>query len=160
MPSSRTCLNRIFARYYAGLSAPALTATLACTSLVSTTSVLTFCVVDIHQKPFIVLSKSLPYLQSSSTEDFEWRIVDEISAEQAKLDASIPSKIQHIEGVCCNPSKEIWIPEYSNDVQLRLCFFARSGYSCHLGVRATMSLLRKPFFWLIMTKYIKTFIAP
>lgn len=101
---------------------------------------------------------SIPTLPSSSASDFEWPSPESISAAQAKFAASRPPRLMLIDGLWKNPAGSIWIPDDSDDLQLRLCIIAHTGPSGHRGAKSTESTLRKNFFWSTMTSDVRTFV--
>ena len=101
----------------------------------------------------------VPGLPSSSCEDFQWPSLEEIADEQNKHASTRPKNLHSVDNVWRNPSKAIWIPDDSTDIQLRLCIIAHTGPSGHRGVRPSLTLLRQQFFWSTMAEDVKTFIA-
>lgn len=101
---------------------------------------------------------SVPVLPSSSSPEFEWPSIGDISVIQEQFKAERPEHLTNCEGLYKNPSGAVWIPDSAADLQLRLCIIAHTGPSGHRGSKTTESTLRKKFFWATMTTDVRIFV--
>lgn len=102
----------------------------------------------------------MPVLSSSSADDFIWPTHDELVSTQAAHDALRPVDVSRdADGLYKNHFGAVWIPDVSEDLQLRLCVIAHTGSSRHRAATATEHALRQHFFWSTISEDIKPFVC-
>lgn len=102
---------------------------------------------------------SVPVLPSSSSADFLWPSPDEVSCAQQEHLASRPPQVSPAsDGLYKTASGAIWIPDASNDLQLRLCVIAHTGPSGHRAGQPTEDALAGRFFWSTLSTDVNHFV--
>lgn len=101
---------------------------------------------------------TIPPLPSSSSDDFEWPTEGEIIHTQNQAANSRPADLINQEGLWNNHEGAVWIPNDAVDLQMRLCVIAHTGPSGHRGVKATVKLLSKMFFWQTLSVDVRDFV--
>lgn len=102
---------------------------------------------------------SVPVLPSSSADDFIWPTHDELFATQAAHDALLSDDVsKDADGLYKNHFSAVWIPDVSDNPQLRFCVIAHTGASGHPAATATEHALGQNFFWSTMSADIETFV--
>lgn len=100
---------------------------------------------------------SIPALPSSSSAEFIWPTRDEIATVQKEHRSSMPDNLEEEDGLFMFPSKSIWIPDESDDLQLRICIIGHTGPAGHRGVETTTSAIKEVFQWSTLRQDVQAF---
>lgn len=99
----------------------------------------------------------LPALPSSSSEEFVWPSRKDIAAAQELHRSSMPGDLNEEDGLMVFSSSAIWIPDESEELQLRICVIGHTGPAGHRGVQATTSAIKSVFQWSTLVDDVQMF---
>ena len=100
----------------------------------------------------------IPELPSSSSDNFDWPNAEEVLKAQQKFLEKRPSGLTKRNNLWVNENVSIWIPDESDELQLRLCIIAHTGPSGHRGCSSTLSTLSSAYHWSTIKADVKTFV--
>lgn len=101
---------------------------------------------------------SVPVLVSSSDAEFDWPTPASFGAIQEQFITDEPINLQYVEGLWENAANAIWIPEKSENMQLRIFIAAHTGLGGHRGQNATEFAIRAKYFWYTLTVDVRIFV--